>query len=288
MQVLPCYNKNTDSFPTFEINLTQQPLNYSERYIIKNDNSSYKLSDSEEEKSQDFISKELHELDNEGIDDPDISDEVKSKIAQFDSDLSDLSDKALAELIKESSPTPDIENARIQKLEYRYKEVYEGQTISSHKDEDLVETFYRRPLRHGYGKYFYKKGAIYEGQWNLSYKEGAGRMIYPNKSYYIGQYFKGNRKGFGKEIKRDQQGDLIEVYIGNWKHDKRHGKGTLWDANGSMYQGTFRKNFCNGKAIYTTTKGGQFKCNLDHGKLISYSILDDPDYSVSYEPSEIQ
>lgn len=46
------------------------------------------------------------------------------------------------------------------------------------------------------------------------------RMIYPNESYYIGQYFKGSRKGFGKEVKRDQQGDLIEVYIGNWKHDK--------------------------------------------------------------------
>jgi hypothetical protein len=49
--------------------------------------------------------------------------------------------------------------------------------------------------KQGKGKYHYHNGDVYEGEWEVDYKNGEGIM----------QYYNGNK------------------YVGNWKNNLRHG-----------------------------------------------------------------
>ena len=117
-----------------------------------------------------------------------------------------------------------------------YEEKYEGQTKSG--------------KREGYGKYTYKNGEIYMGQWKN------------DKKHFIGRQYNSN-------------GEL--KYEGNFKNDKYEGKGKLYMENGDYYIGNFKNNYKSGYGTYYYEDGSikekekfyffNGRCNIDCDRL---------------------
>lgn len=129
---------------------------------------------------------------------------------------------------------------------------------------------------HGYGKYYIAHDAIlsYEGQWMHGVKFGVGKAFHENgKVAYEGRWKKGKRDNFGKEY--DKYGHLL--YDGQWIRDKRDGFGLLYDTKEShlIYSGDFKNNKKHGKGTRFHADGdifyeGFFENNKRHGKGIKY------------------
>lgn len=66
---------------------------------------------------------------------------------------------------------------------------------------------------HGKGRYVWKNGASYDGNFNDGRREGIGRW---------------------KSGKND-----YDLYFGQYKNDKKSGKGQYTWANGTVYEGNF-------------------------------------------------
>ena len=116
-------------------------------------------------------------------------------------------------------------------------------------------------MKHGKGKFYYSDGGFYEGEWAAGSMDGFGTLAYPN-----GQI----------------------AYIGEWKQDKFHGKGTVYNENPVpmheefdytnfdnlgdywiKYEGDFLEDNKEGFGILYLTNGdrfeGQFKEDTVHG-----------------------
>lgn len=94
--------------------------------------------------------------------------------------------------------------------------------------------------RHGKGKFTWKNGDVYEGDWKYNNCTGKGRLIWNNGDIYEGDFVNGKRTGRGKFI--SENGD---IYEGNWLNDK-HTDGTLF-----LKDGTVIKYNVQGKVIST-------------------------------------
>eukprot|EP01127_Copromyxa_protea_P011264 TRINITY_DN2825_c0_g1_i3.p1 TRINITY_DN2825_c0_g1~~TRINITY_DN2825_c0_g1_i3.p1 ORF type:complete len:760 (-),score=156.03 TRINITY_DN2825_c0_g1_i3:132-2411(-) len=131
-------------------------------------------------------------------------------------------------------------------------------------------------------------GTIYEGDFQLNYKQGHGVQQYLDGQLYKGAFASGCPHGKGESITLN--GD---VYIGDWVKGKREGKGTLtfacgdkyegsWKANepegqGTLklvnppvvYEGTFASGKFHGNGSLTTPEGnyiGEFESGVKHGQ----------------------
>jgi hypothetical protein len=86
-----------------------------------------------------------------------------------------------------------------------------------------------------------------------------------NKNLYEGDLKDGKRHGKGKMIYNN--GD---VYEGDWKEGKRHGKGKMIYNEGDVYEGEWKKGKKHGKGKMTYNEGdvyeGDWKENNIHGK----------------------
>lgn len=83
------------------------------------------------------------------------------------------------------------------------------------------------------------------------------------------------RHGIGKEIKYCSDGlgfykKIPNTYTGEFKHNKKHGKGKMIYSSGGTYEGEWKEGFRDGKGILTKQDGdvyqGEWKCGLRHGK----------------------
>lgn len=85
------------------------------------------------------------------------------------------------------------------------------------------------------------------GREEAEYYPSYGPVMYKDtKAVYKGQYLFGKRDGFGEERGSDGHGNL---YIGNWKSDKKHGQGMLCYLNGNVYIGNFEEDAATGKGM---------------------------------------
>ena len=73
----------------------------------------------------------------------------------------------------------------------------------------------------------FDNGSKYEGEKINGIKTGYGKFVYPSGAYYEGQW-KDNKK-HGKGILINSDGKTI--YEGHWMNDKYHGKGILHNLN---------------------------------------------------------
>ena len=74
------------------------------------------------------------------------------------------------------------------------------------------------------GKMKYANGDEYVGSFGDNYeRDGHGRMCYSDRSIYLGEWKHGKRHGQGKFV--SSTGD--DEYEGTWKTGKRHGKGKI-------------------------------------------------------------
>ena len=101
---------------------------------------------------------------------------------------------------------------------------------------------------HGEGRYTYKNGDWYEGEWKDGKRIGVTRG---KKTYSYGNYIgelNDNLEAHGYGV----HDSSIGKYEGNWKNDERHGKGKYTYKNGDWYEGEWE----NGSRI-AVTKGKQ-------------------------------
>lgn len=115
------------------------------------------------------------------------------------------------------------------------------------------------------------KGASYHGEWGNNQKHGYGVQVFPSGEKYEGQWGEGMRHGegtfwapFGKTKK------LRKVYVGGWKCDKRHGRGTCFFKNGEFFQGSWDQGKMHGHGTLRYANGdlyvGDWHQSLRSGK----------------------
>merc|ERR1712224_1180142 len=101
----------------------------------------------------------------------------------------------------------------------------------------------------GKGRFAYKNGDLYEGDFSNGKKIGQGTYYQKDGSVYTGGWTDDKMHGQGKFTwaSGPTQGD---TYEGQWKHGKRHGDGTYTYSNGDYYQGAWRDDIMDGKGKY--------------------------------------
>lgn len=78
--------------------------------------------------------------------------------------------------------------------------------------------------RHGYGKYVFPNGDVFEGEWKMDVRNGKGKITYINDH---------------------------SVYVGDWKNGKKDGQGVYKFKNGAQYHGKYTQHTYMQKYIQT-------------------------------------
>ncbi|KAM3862238.1 alsin-like [Diretmus argenteus] len=103
---------------------------------------------------------------------------------------------------------------------------------------------------HGFGKYKYASGEVYEGCFYDGQRHGygmlsSGRLARTSSSIFIGQWIHDRKTGYGvyDDITRG------EKYMGLWLDDQRQGSAVVVTQFGLYYEGTFRDNKMTGPGL---------------------------------------
>ncbi|XP_070694071.1 alsin-like [Pempheris klunzingeri] len=103
---------------------------------------------------------------------------------------------------------------------------------------------------HGFGKYMYASGEVYEGCFCNGQRHGygmlsSGKMAKKSSSVFIGQWVHDRKNGYGvyDDITRG------EKYMGLWLDEQRHGSAVVVTQYGVYYEGTFRDNKMSGLGL---------------------------------------
>jgi hypothetical protein len=122
---------------------------------------------------------------------------------------------------------------------------------------DIFKGYFEGGKKSGPGKMIFRDGAVFEGSWkNDNRAEGKGRMTWPNKDIYEGDFSKiGLYHGVGKLSK----GDTGDVYEGQFKDGRKHGKGDMIYANGDHYKGEWKMGTKSGRGMYMFADGNQYE-----------------------------
>ena len=111
---------------------------------------------------------------------------------------------------------------------------------------DVYEGEWKGDVMEGYGKMTCKDLGVYEGKWKEDVKEGYGKMTYENGDVYEGEWKGGVKEGYGKYTFNN--GD---VYEGKWKGDVMEGYGKYTFKDGSVYEGEWKEGVKEGIGKYT-------------------------------------
>ena len=124
-------------------------------------------------------------------------------------------------------------------------------------------------MRHGKGRFYYKEGSYYDGQWYNNKMHGQGTLYYPNGSIaYEGEWKQDEFDGKGV-VYNDQQrmihgtfdftdfnqlDDEWVKYEGDLRSDAKEGRGRLVLTNGQIYEGEFEKDMVHGSGVFKSDK----------------------------------
>lgn len=100
-------------------------------------------------------------------------------------------------------------------------------------------------------------GASFHGEWSGDKKSGYGVQTYPNGNKYEGQWEAGLRSGEGVLwVPIGKTADkLRKLYVGSWKNDRRHGRGTCYFAKGEYFQGDWEQGKMHGQGRMRYSNG---------------------------------
>jgi len=102
----------------------------------------------------------------------------------------------------------------------------------------------------------HKKGTSYHGEWGSDKKNGYGVQVYPNGEKYEGQWGMGHRSGEGTLwVPVGKAKKLRKLYVGGWKADQRHGRGTCFFRNGEFFQGSWDHGKMHGEGTLRYANG---------------------------------
>lgn len=98
-------------------------------------------------------------------------------------------------------------------------------------------------MRDGVGIYLWDSGILYVGQWEFGERYGMGVTYFDGLAHY-GSY-NDTAEGFGAAIITNPHSHLYDcpdgvVYVGGWRDGEPEGRGTIYDASGTLiYYGKF-------------------------------------------------
>ncbi len=134
------------------------------------------------------------------------------------------------------------------------------------------------------------KGIKYQGNLSYGVPHGEGLLMAPDGMTYKGHFRNGVPEGHGiitfKDGKQSIEGKFHDGeptgvctirwkkgrgerrYVGEVEDWKPHGKGTMYETDGAIYEGTFYHGLKHGSGVYTYTDGSTFKGTWENNKLI--------------------
>ncbi|AFZ80330.1 MORN repeat domain containing protein [Theileria equi strain WA] len=130
-------------------------------------------------------------------------------------------------------------------------------------------------LNQNVAKYTYPNGDIYIGELTDMLRNGHGSYISVDGSRYDGEWRRDRRHGKGTLIYKESK----YKYTGDWYLDKRHGYGTLETAD-FEYVGEFKFNRYHGNGTLTKKDGTKLEGEFRRGKFNGRGIMTLPDGSV--------
>ncbi|XP_040913014.1 alsin-like isoform X2 [Toxotes jaculatrix] len=115
---------------------------------------------------------------------------------------------------------------------------------------DSYQGQWREGKIHGFGKYKYASGEVYEGCFCDGQRHGygmlsSGKHIRASSSVFVGRWVQDKKTGYGvyDNITRG------EKYMGLWLEDQRHGSAVVVTQYGVYYEGTFKENKMSGPGL---------------------------------------
>ncbi|XP_047342383.1 phosphatidylinositol 4-phosphate 5-kinase 1-like [Impatiens glandulifera] len=108
-------------------------------------------------------------------------------------------------------------------------------------------------LPQGLGKYLWKDGCRYEGEWKRGKANGKGKFYWPSSATFEGEFKAGRMDGFGTFI-----GSNGDSYSGYWSCDRKQGYGVKRYGNGDFYDGSWRRNVQDGYGRYVWKSGNEY------------------------------
>ena len=114
----------------------------------------------------------------------------------------------------------------------------------------------------GWNKFIDDQGVLYVGLFNKLGLNGKGLRYNKEINHiYKGDFYNGMRHGIGKDYRNNSK------YDGEFKKDKKCGKGKIVFDSGDTYEGEFSDNKFNGYGHYIWSKNGhEYKGNYLNGK----------------------
>ena len=124
----------------------------------------------------------------------------------------------------------------------------------------------------GIGKYIDEEGNYYEGYFKDKKLEGKGIKKTLNGITFNCEFSNGIKEGKGREETSEN------IYEGEYKNDKKNGKGKLTYKNlKDFYEGDFKDNNITGKGHYEWANGESYKGTFLNGKMHGKGIYKWPD-----------
>lgn len=140
-----------------------------------------------------------------------------------------------------------------------------------YKDGTIYEGEFRQGKRHGKGILNTATGEKYLGDWTNNERNGKGKFIF-QRNVYLGSFVKSRMQGKG--VMQYHNGD---TYSGYWLNNKPEGKGQYKFSNGNLYDGNFVNGSFEGKGTMYYFDGSRYEGNWKrnkkhgHGVLVMYS-----------------
>ena len=107
------------------------------------------------------------------------------------------------------------------------------------KNGNFYQGDFYNDIFHGYGIYRWGNERSYEGNWKNGQMDGKGKLTHIDGSYYDGEFVEGHKSGKGLYVWNKDK-----YYDGEWKNDKQNGYGVYYK-NGSKLKGFW----INGKLV---------------------------------------
>ncbi|XP_065841787.1 radial spoke head 1 homolog isoform X1 [Oscarella lobularis] len=106
----------------------------------------------------------------------------------------------------------------------------------------------------GYGEMRYCNDDVYKGQWKDGVKHGKAVIEFASGDRFEGTFVNGEIEGKGVW----QSSSMKSKYEGNWKESQRNGDGEMHFLSGNVYKGQFRNNVLEGRGKMTYADGSTY------------------------------
>lgn len=138
-----------------------------------------------------------------------------------------------------------------------------------YKNGDFYDGEFRFNIAKGKGIYVHTlSGSIYKGEWDRDMRNGRGTYVFKNGSRYTGNWVDNQIHGKGK-----MDFEVGAYYRGEFEHNRKHGRGIFTWPNNNVYKGTFVNDVLEGQGEMTYMMGHVYKGSWRRSKKNGYGVF---------------